>query len=74
MNVLNLSDLTFTKEPPQEEGTFLYKNTFGGIEIITVYHYPAKDEYGMSWKSYYGVVEHRGNNVLNYKGEFIKIV
>ena len=74
MNVLNLSELPFTKELPQEEGKFLYKNTLGEIEIITVYHYPAKDDYGIYWEAYYGVVDHRGRNVLNYEGEFLKIV
>lgn len=47
-----------------------------GIELIEVYRVPAREEYGMygrSWDSYLAVKGHRGRDVCNLAGEFIKV-
>lgn len=74
MNKLIISNELWSKEIPKEEGTYLFKGELlSNIGILTVAFYPERYEYGCRWQSYYGILEHRGRNVQNLKGRWIKI-
>jgi len=69
---INGREIEFTEHTPQEEGKYLWQNSTG-VEIITIYYIPPRQEYGVSWDGYYAVTEYRGRNVKALAGQFIKI-
>lgn len=66
-------DISFSENKPNKEGRFLWKNHFS-IEVIKVVYVPPREEYGLSWEGYYGVVEFRLRNVQSLRGSFAEIV
>ena len=74
MQILNIDKNLFTAQHPTKEGTYLWLGEFtGGLQLITVYREPAKQEYGMSWDSYLAVVGMRGRSVELLQGKFLKV-
>jgi len=68
--IVNLDD--FTEVHPTEPGIYMWA-VGDSLSLITVRRVPAKNEYGIKWESYLGVVEHRGRDVNFLKGKFIKL-
>lgn len=69
---INGNEIIFTKEHPQEEGTFLWKTT-NSVETVNVVFCPSKSKWGVKWDDYYGVSNMRMRNVTQLSGEFVKI-
>lgn len=72
MNTINIDPSQFTKDCPDEEALFLWKNT-QGVELIKVYLVPAHNSFGMDWRRYYAVEGDRGRSVTHLQGEFLKV-
>lgn len=71
---VKLSKNSFSPIAPKAEGTYLWVGEHSdNLSLITVKYNPPKDEYGLHWESYYGVIEHRMRNVEQYKGLFLKL-
>lgn len=72
MGTVTISQELFSDEHPNEEGTYLWKNSMG-VELINVYYYKERHEYGIHWDSYYGIPSMGGRNIRNLLGSFLKI-
>lgn len=71
---IKLSKNSFNPATPKAEGTYLWIGEHSdSLSLITIKYNPPKDEYGLHWEGYYGVVEHRMRNVEQYKGLFLKL-
>lgn len=73
MNTLNIHEKEFTNEPPTEAGKYLTFNKLSGIDLVNVFWYPPKSEYGFHWEGYYGVREWAGKNVKGVRTQWLKV-
>ena len=71
---INGTEIEFSAETPQEEGTFLWMGSLTkDLQVLNLDYKPACENYGIHWDGYYAVAQMRGRNVLALKGTFAKI-